>query len=100
MNIQPIVEGKGEEGAVPVLLRRFVVAANAYTLGINPPIRRPRPDLVREDGVRTWVRMARLQPDCAAILIMFDSDDDCPKVIAPQVQAWGQNEAGPIHVSS
>ena len=86
MNIQPIVEGYGEVEAVPVLLRRLVVAANAYPLGVNPPIRRPRTDLVSEDGVRRAVRLARKQPDCAAILIMVDSDDDCPKTFAPRIQ--------------
>src|SRR5579883_447516 len=96
MRIQPIVEGKGEVQAVPVLLRRLIVAANAYPLDVNPPIRRPRTDFDREDGVRNWVRVARLRPGCAAILVMFDSDDDCPRDIAPRVQAWGQAEAAPI----
>jgi hypothetical protein len=96
MNIQPIVEGGGEVGAVPVLLRRLCDSAGAYTLGVNTPIRRARADLVREDGIRRAVQLARRQRDCGAILIMFDSDDDCPKHIAPQVQAWGQAEANPI----
>jgi hypothetical protein len=96
MNIQPIVEGEGEFNAVPVLLRRLVVAANAYPLGVYLPIRSSRTDLVREDGVRDAVRLARKKPDCAAILIVFDSDDDCPKAIAPQVQAWAESEASPI----
>jgi hypothetical protein len=96
MNIQPIVEGDGEVGAVPVLLRRLIVAADAYPLDVNRPIRRQRTELVREDGVRDGVRMARRQRDCAAILIVFDGDDDCPKDIAPRVQAWGQAEVSPI----
>ncbi len=96
MNIQPIVEGDGEVGAVRVLLRRLVVAANAYPLDVNLPIRRQRTELMREDGLRDAARMARRQRDCAAILIMFDSDDDCPKVIAPRMQAWAESEASPI----
>jgi hypothetical protein len=96
MNIQPIVEGEGEVGAVPVLLRRLCDAAGAYTLGINTPIRRPRTDLVREDGVREAVQLARKQLDCAAILVMFDSDDDCPKDIVLRIQGWAQTEASPI----
>jgi hypothetical protein len=27
---------------------------------------------------------------------MFDSDDDCPKEIAPRIQAWAQTESTPI----
>ncbi len=89
MNIQPIVEGDGEVAALPVLLRRLIQTSNAYPLDVNQPIRRTRTDLVREAGVRKAVRLARLRPDCAAILIVFDGDDDCPKDIAPRVQAWG-----------
>ena len=96
MNIQPIVEGDGEVLALPVLLRKLIAVANAYPLGVNRPIRRHRTDLVREDGIRKAVRLARLEPDCAAILIVFDGDDDCPKDIAPKVQAWGQVEATPL----
>jgi hypothetical protein len=96
MNIQPIVEGDGEVLALPVLLRNLIAVANAYPLGVNRPIKRHRTDLVREDGVRKAVRLARLEPDCDAILIVFDGDDDCPKDVAPRVQAWGQAEATPL----
>jgi hypothetical protein len=96
MNIQPIVEGDGEILALPVLLRRLIDAVSAYSIGVNHPIRRPRTDLVREDGIRRAVRLARVMPKCAAILIVFDGDDDCPKDLAPRVQAWGQAEAAPL----
>lgn len=96
MNIQPIVEGDGEVAALPQLLRRLIAIANAYSIGVNRPIRRPRTDLIREDGVRRAVRLARLNPDCAAVLIVFDGDDDCPKDLAPRVQSWAQTEATPL----
>jgi hypothetical protein len=96
MNIQPIVEGDGEVVALPVLLRRLIAVANAYSVGISRPIRRSRTQLAREDGVREAVRLARLEPDCAAILIVFDGDDDCPKDLAPRVQAWSRSEATPL----
>lgn len=96
MNIQSIVEGDGEVRALPVLLRRMIGIANAYSIGISRPIRRSRTQLAREDGVREAVRLARLEPDCAAILIVFDGDDDCPKELAPRVESWGQSEAAPL----
>jgi len=40
--------------------------------------------------------MAKSQPCqcfCAAVLILFDSDDDCPKELAPLVQKWAAEEA-------
>ncbi len=39
MIIQPIVEGYGEVEAFPVLLRRFVEEAQAWTVNIGRPIR-------------------------------------------------------------
>jgi hypothetical protein len=96
MNIQPIVEGDGEVTAVPVLLRRLIAYSHAYPLGVGLPIRRPRTDMVREEGVRKAVCLARSRPNCAGILIILDGDDDCPKDIGPQVQEWAQAEAAPM----
>lgn len=96
MNIQPIVEGDGEVTAVPVLLRRLIAEAGAYEIDVNRPIRRRRIDLVREDGIRRAVELARLSPDCAAVLIIFDGDDDCPRDLAPQVESWAKTASAPI----
>ncbi len=96
MNIQPIVEGDGEVLALPVLLRRLIAVANAYSIGVSRPIRRSRTDLAREDGIREAVRLARLDPACVAILIVLDGDDDCPKDLSPRVQVWGQAAATPL----
>src|SRR5438309_1061296 len=94
MNIQPVVEGHGEVPAVPVLLRRLRDTAQAYAIDVNPPIRKKRGELVDEGRLRNAVRVARKQEDCAAILILFDSDDDAPCQLGPRVQAWAQDEAG------
>jgi len=96
MNIQPIVEGHGDARAVPELLRRLRNEAQVFQLDVNPPIRKPRADLAEETRLRKAVRLARKQDDCAAILILFDSDDDCPKVLAPVLQAWAEAEARPL----
>jgi len=52
MNIQPIVEGHGEVGAVPELIRRLRNEAQAYALDVNQPIRKRRPELVDESQLR------------------------------------------------
>ena len=96
MNIQPIVEGHGEEPAVPVLLRRLCNEAQLWEIGINACIRCPRGKLLQEPELRRRIRLARLQPQCAAILLLFDSDDDCPLEVAPRLKAWAQDEASPI----
>ena len=96
MNIQPIVEGHGEVSAVPVLLWRLRDLAQAFALDINAPIRRKRSELVQETGLRRSIQLARIQPNCGSIVVLFDSDKDCPREVAPQLQEWAQAEAGNI----
>ncbi|HYU33663.1 MAG TPA: DUF4276 family protein [Thermoanaerobaculia bacterium] len=92
MRIQPIVEGAGETEALPELLRRLRDASGAYALTFNKPLRRKRSELVNETPLRKAVGLA-LRQGCEGILILFDSDKDCPRVVAPQVQTWARSEA-------
>ncbi len=94
MKIQPIVEGHGEVSAFPVLLRRLVVQAGAWNVDVGRPIRKKRNQLVRETELKKAVRLALLQPDCSAVLILFDGDDDCPAELGQAIQAWAESEAG------
>ncbi len=94
MNIQPIVEGHGEVSAAPVLLRRLRDVCEAYEIQINRPIRSTRSQLVREDSLKQRVRLALIQDACAAIMIIFDADDDCPLRLAPTIHAWANEESG------
>src|SRR5262249_14154321 len=79
--------------ALPVLMRRLIQGANAFPPGGNRPIRRPRTELVREDGVCKTVRLARARPNSARILIVFDGGDGCSRDGAPRIEAWGRAEA-------
>ena len=94
MKIQPIVEGHGEVGAFPELLRRLISEAQAWEIQIGRPIRSTRGRLVREIELKKAVRLALLQQDCRAILILFDGDDDCPALLGPTVQDWAADAAG------
>lgn len=94
MKIQPIVEGHGEVSAFPVLLRRLVVQAGAWNVDVGRPIRKSRTQLVRETELKKAVRLALLQPDCSAVLILFDGDNDCPAELGQAIQAWAESEAG------
>ena len=96
MKIQPIVEGHGDVAALPVLLRRLVEEAQAWSIDIGRPIRKPRGQLVREAEVKQAIRLALLQPDCCAILILFDGDKDCPAELGPTVQAWAATAAADV----
>ena len=94
MIIQPIVEGQGEEAAVSLLLRRLRDEAQAWGLEVGKPHRRRRTQLVKKDSLQSSVRVAALQDNCAAILVLFDADDDCPKELAPTLEVWAREAAG------
>lgn len=97
MMVVPIVEGHGDAAAVPVLLRRLVDIAKAWhAVRIGQPIRCNRGQLVKQGELRKRVRLARLRRNCGAILIIFDSDKDCPVELAAQVREWAVAEAGPV----
>lgn len=85
MNIQPVVEGYGDVEAVPVLLRRLIGEAQA-SMGVRNSIRRTRFQLVDEMELSKSVRIAMNQPDCSAVLVLFDGDDDCPAELGPRLQ--------------
>lgn len=96
MKIQPIVEGYGDVEALPVLLRRLIDEAQVWGVDIGRPIRKRRDQLVSETEVKKAVRLALLQPDCRAILILFDGNSDCPAKLAPTVQAWAATAAANV----
>ncbi len=94
MIIQPIVEGQGDEAAVPLLLRRLRDEAQAWGLEVARPHRRRRTQLVKKDSLQTAVSVAALREDCTGILVIFDADDDCPKELAPALEEWAKEAAG------
>ena len=98
MKVYLIVEGHGEVTAAPVLLRRLLWdCAQSYGVDIgNPVIRRTQSQLRREADVRDAVRLALAQPDCAAVLVLFDGEDECPVELAALVRGWAQAAAGQI----
>lgn len=93
MKVYPIVEGHGEVEAAPVLLRRLLAEAACQHVGVGRPIKRTQSQLRSKEGVQTSVRLALLQPQCAAVVIQFDGEDDCPKELAAEVRAWAREVA-------
>jgi len=87
MKVYPIVEGHGEVEAAPVLLRRLLAEAHCQHVGVGRPIRRTQSQLRSKPGIQAGVRLALLQPECVAVVILFDGEDDCPKKLAAQVRA-------------
>ena len=80
-----IVEGESEVATVPLLIRR--IAANLYPelpIVVLPPIRRPRNKVVKEKELERAVEFAAWQiGGQGAILIILDSEGDCPAHLGP-----------------
>jgi hypothetical protein len=93
VRIYPIIEGHGEVEAAPVLLRRLLAEADCHRIGVGRPIRRTQSQMRSKEGIQAAVRLALLQPECAAVVILFDGEDDCPKTLALDVRAWAREAA-------
>jgi len=92
MKVVPIVEGHGEVGAVPVLLRRLASAMHGQVT-VARPIRQSRGALVKENGLRLAVQIAAKQTAVGdGILILLDADRDCPAQLGPKLLAWAHAE--------
>jgi hypothetical protein len=95
MKIKPIVEGPGDVSALPELLRRlqFEYGLGGHEVQIARPIKWKRSCFGSEQQLKRAVALALSESDCVGVLILFDSDDDCPKLFAPEVTRWSREEA-------
>lgn len=89
MKIVPIVEGRGEVDAVPVLLRRLA-AMLGVAIDVHRPIRTSRSSVVKQGELQRVVQLAAMRtPDPGdAILVLLDADEDCAARLGPQLLAW------------
>ena len=93
MTIQPIVEGPGDEKAIPRLLHRILAEiVGCPHLRVTPPFRLPRQQMVQEERCRTHLRITQATQQVDYVLLFMDSDDDCCKVLKERLCEWGAKE--------
>ena len=81
-----IVEGHGDVEAVPVLIRRIADDLYPELSIVTHPTRVPRTKVVQIDQLEKTVGLtARKIGRQGAILIILDSDDDCPAKLGPEL---------------
>jgi hypothetical protein len=86
LRVACIVEGHGEQRAVPILMRRLAQLVNPDVYAEVRAIRQSRGTLLSAGGLERAVKLAvNDTPPSGAVLILIDSDDDCPKEMAPQL---------------
>ena len=88
-----IVEGHGDDTAVPVVVRRVAsVELPAAVVVADTMIRRDRGRMVQQRQLATDVELvARKLGGQDGVLVVLDADDDCPASLGPQMQQWAQS---------
>ena len=81
--IVTIVEGHSEAVSVPAFVRRVLHDRGIFDVQADRPIREHRHRLAKPDVFVNRVRMAELRDQCAAVLAVFDADDDPACVLGP-----------------
>jgi hypothetical protein len=88
-----IVEGHGECESVPILIRRIARQFDpGLEVRIPHPVRVTKSKLLKPGELERAVELAAMnvQGD-GGILVILDSDDDCPAALAPQLLARTQS---------
>lgn len=82
-----IVEGDGEVEAVPIAIRRIAQEIDpSLSLKIHHPLRVPRTKLVKPGELERSVELAARRTGVGgAILVLLDSDDDCPATLGVEL---------------
>jgi len=97
-----VVEGHGDTRAVPVLVRRIAAEVDpALSVHIPEPVRVPRYRLVKAGELERAVVLATRKLSApGAVLILVDSEDDCPRFLGPALlqRAALVYRAGPVAV--
>jgi hypothetical protein len=90
--IASIVEGHGEVQAVPILIRRIAQELDPPAMvQCLPPLRVPRFKLVKPGELERSVELAaRKTGGKGGVLIIIDSEDDCPAELGPRLLARAQ----------
>jgi hypothetical protein len=88
-SIASIVEGEGDEEALPVLVRRILFEQDAPGFAdVRRPLRVAKGKLVLPSQLERYVEFAASQIAAqGAILVVIDSDGDLPCMIGPELLA-------------
>jgi hypothetical protein len=82
-----IAEGHGDVKAVPLLIRRIALALDpGMAVHVLPPLRIPRYKLVAVGEAERAIELAaRKTGGQGAVLVLIDSEDDCPAQTGPEL---------------
>jgi len=100
IRIASIVEGDGEEKALPILLRRIIQEIDPSLTPVVPkPYKQPSGSMLKSGGVERAIEAVSILYPQHSILIIRDSDDHCPGTIGPQLLSRAKSARPDLHVS-
>lgn len=83
-----VVEGAGDRGALPVLLRAHLHASLDFREILGKPVpAHGREKATAEGGIEGYVVTAGLRPGCVGVLVVLDSEGDCVAELGPALLA-------------
>ena len=81
-----VVEGAGDKGALPILLRAYLHSRSKYRDLFGKPVpAHGRDKALRPAGLEGYVATAAARPGCKAVLVVLDGEDDCVAQLGPQL---------------
>ena len=98
--IAPIVEGHGDSLAIRLLIDRVLAeCCPGVTASVTRPLRMQKSKLLKDGELERVVRLAagRLSGGGGGVLVLIDSDDDCPRETGPELLERARN-AMPTHL--
>jgi hypothetical protein len=89
MIVQPIVEGPGDEKAVPVLIRRiFSELIGCCSPKVLRPYKLGRAQMVKEHRCKNHLAISQLDVSIDHVILFLDADDDCCKDLHKLITDW------------
>ena len=87
-----IVEGQGDQEAVPILVRKILWELKPeLTLHLPPPFRVKRHQIIKEEEFRRALELvSRRAGQGGCILVLLDADDDLPCTLGPKLRGWAR----------
>ncbi len=98
--IAPLVEGHGEVLSFPILLRRIIAEIDpSATPAVPKGFRHPSGSMRRVGGLEAAINAVAEKHPEHAILVLIDSDDDCPKNLGPELKRRANDARPDLRIS-